>query len=173
MAENKSSMHWRIAASAALFAILAGCAAPRSLVPENYKGPTAYLEDTVYQESGSKGRIFAAVALDGQGIRSAFEATRQASANRGFSLWIADDGRKVVVKPTRVTLRASHVTAAPIHELALRAGGAFFEVEGTVDFTPKADVTYVVRGELKREGSSVWIEERETKIKASEVVVGK
>ena len=45
-----------------------------------------------------------------------------------------------------------------------------FSVEGEVEFSPADGSTYVVRGELKKEGSSVWIEESETKQRVAEVV---
>src|SRR5664280_2731926 len=61
-----------------------------------------------------------------------------------------------------LTLRASHVTAAPIQAMALQLAGRFYSVEGAVDFTPKPDGRYVVRGELKAEGSSVWLEDEAT-----------
>jgi hypothetical protein len=154
-------------------ALLGGCAAPVKLVPEGYSGPTATLSDSIYQESGSKGRVFAAVEVDAQAIPSALDATRRASAGRGFSLVMAGDGRAVIARPMRVKLVASHITAAPIHEFALRASGEFHSVEGTVDWTPQAGKSYVVRGSLQPTGSSVWIEENATKLKVTDVVVGK
>ena len=62
----------------------------------------------------------------------------------------------------KVTLRASHATGAPIAAIASQMAGTFFSVEGVVDFTPRPDGNYVVKGELKKEKSSVWIEDVET-----------
>lgn len=67
----------------------------------------------------------------------------------------------------RVTLVATHVTGAPIHEISSRMTGNYFEVEGEVLFTPLADTRYRVRGSLAPAGSSVWIEDAETRQKVT------
>ena len=59
----------------------------------------------------------------------------------------------------KVTLRGSHATGAPIHAMASQLAGTFFDVEGTVDFTPTPNTVYVVKGKLAQQQSSVWIEE--------------
>ena len=59
----------------------------------------------------------------------------------------------------KVKLRGSHATGMPIHEIASRAMGTFFEVEGVVDFTPQADKRYRVVGTLSKADSAVWIED--------------
>ena len=67
--------------------------------------------------------------------------------------------RYVPIRPMKVTLRASHATGAPIHAIAMQMAGTYYSVEGVVDFEPKASGRYAVKGELKKEGSSVWIED--------------
>lgn len=39
------------------------------------------------------------------------------------------------------------------------AAGTFFSVEGVVDFRPVAGRNYLVKGELKKDGSPIWIED--------------
>jgi hypothetical protein len=46
-------------------------------------------------------------------------------------------------------------------------------VDGVVDFNPTPEGIYVVKGELKKEGSSVWIEDVKTGQIVTEKVVGK
>ncbi len=59
----------------------------------------------------------------------------------------------------KVKLRGSHATAAPIHAIFSQASGSFYSVEGVTDFTPVPGGNYVVKGELNKDGSSVWIED--------------
>lgn len=97
--------------------------------------------------------------IDGNRIANSFGASASASHGQGFALTMAVIDREVPAKPMRVTIKASHTTAAPIHAIASQMAGTFFSVEGVVDFDPKPNTKYVVRGELKKEGSAVWIED--------------
>ena len=40
--------------------------------------------------------------------------------------------------------------------------GTFYSVEGVVNFTPRPDGKYIVKGELGKAKSSVWIEDVDT-----------
>lgn len=143
---------------ASLIIALSGCAAYQP-VPPGYSGPKAILSDSGSPESGSKARLFAAMEIDGNRIANSFGASASASHGQGFALTMAVIDREVPAKPMRVTIKASHTTAAPIHAIASQMAGTFFSVEGVVDFDPKPNTKYVVRGELKKEGSAVWIED--------------
>lgn len=140
---------------------LAGCASFQP-VPEGHAGPVAYLTDTSQVEDGSKARIFAAVEIDGRAIDNSFKATSFANQGKGFSLTPVDWLRRVPIRPMVVTLRGSHATGAPIHAIASQMAGTFYSVEGKVPFEPRDGVQYVVKGELSKQASSVWIEEKET-----------
>jgi hypothetical protein len=140
-------------------AVLAGCATVTEPVPADYKGPTATIEDSCALESSGKGQFFVVSEIDGQRIRSSLAATGSASYGRGFSLTIACIGRKVPATRMKLKLRATHATAAPIHEMASRAAGTFFGTEATVDFEPQPGRFYYVRGSLAKDRSCVWIEE--------------
>lgn len=139
-------------------AALAGCAAYKP-VPDGYGGPTAILSDTGFTESGTKAQLFAAVEVDGNRIHSSFGASASASHGKGASLTMQIVERYVPARAMKVTLRASHTTGAPIHAMAMQLAGTYYSVEGVVDFNPKALGRYAVKGELKKEGSSVWIED--------------
>lgn len=147
---------------------LVGCAVYKP-VPDGFAGPVAVIRDSAETESGSKGRLFYVAEVDGNHIDNALTATKQASYGRGFSLFTSTTARAVPIRPMRLKLVGSHVVAAPIHELASRAAGTFFRVEGVTEFTPTAAHKYVVRGELKKDASNVWIEDDET----NEVVTAK
>jgi hypothetical protein len=167
MARIASAARLLIASASAL--LLAACTLP--LVPPSYSGPTATLQDSVERESATIGRVYAAVAIDIQRIDSAFDVTRVASGAGGFNVSLIPASRSLVPKPMRVKLRAARVTGAFVHGMLLEARHALYKVEGDVEFTPKADTLYVVRGRLGPDGrNQVWIEESETGTKATAVV---
>ena len=153
-----------------LSALLAGCATLEPPVAPGYVGPTAIITDSVLQEDGGKGQLFFVRAVDGRTIESAQTETRRASAGRGFSLALWSKLRLVPVRQLQLTLVGTHATAAPIHEIASRAAGTFFSVEGIVEFTPVAGAEYVVRGILKKEGSTVWLADAKTLEPVSAIV---
>lgn len=138
--------------------------------PEDYYGSMTTMNGSGVVESGSNGHSYVLAAIDGNAIKTSLDATRDKSHNKGFSLTVVVVGRRVQAKPMKVKLVATHTTAAPIHEFASRVAGTFFSVEGEMEFTPFADGIYVVRGDLKKEGSSVWIEDTQTHERVAEVV---
>lgn len=159
----------RLLIAASVTAILAGCATYEP-VPKDYSGPTALVRDTGFSEDGSKAQMFAMVEIDGNRVMNAFWASANASQGRGASLTTIYPERPVQIKPMKVTLRGSHATGAPIHAMASQLAGTFFSVEGTVDFTPQAGRQYLVKGDLKKAASKVWIEDAETAKPVTSVV---
>jgi hypothetical protein len=153
--------------------LVTGCATLYEPVPEDYTGPKALVLDSVFQETINKGQFFVLAAIDGHPIETSLGATRKASSGQGFLLTISRVHRKIPAKPMRVKLVATHATAAPILEISGRIAGTFFSVEGEVEFVPQDGGSYAVTGELKKEGSSVWIEDSNTKQPVTEKVTGK
>lgn len=152
--------------------VLASCAAYQP-VPQGYVGPIATIRDTGgYVDHWTKGQIFSVTEVDGQRIMNSFWASDKASRGQGFTVNLELQDRLVPVKPMTVKLRGSHITGAPIHAIASKAAGTYFTVEGVVSFSPKADTLYLVKGELARGGSSVWIEEESTGTIVTEKVHG-
>lgn len=146
-----------------------GCATYEP-VSKDYTGPTATLKDTGMSEGGSKAQMFAATNIDGNRVMNAFWASAIVSNGKGNNLTTVLPERKVKAAPMKVTLKGSHATGAPIAAIASQIAGTFFSVEGVVDFTPEPDGNYAVRGELKKEKSSVWIEDIETGKPVSAIV---
>lgn len=140
---------------------LAGCATYQP-VPQGHTGPTASVRDSGMSEDGTKAQMFALTEIDGHRIANAFGASAAASHGRGASLTPVYPERSVQIRPMKVMLRGSHVTGAPIHAMASQLAGTFFSVAGTVTFTPAANGKYIVMGELKKDKSTVWIEDAET-----------
>jgi hypothetical protein len=115
--------------------------------------------------------MFAAVEVDGNRVMNAFWASTNASQGQGNRLSTIFPERKVKAAPMRVTIKGSHATGAPIAAIASQMAGTFFSVEGVVDFTPRPDGKYIVKGELKKEKSTVWIEDVETGKPVTSVVI--
>ncbi len=157
-------------AALAAAALLAGCATYQP-VPEGYAGPVAIVSDSSQSESNSKAQLFAMTEIDGNRIMNGFWASANASQGRGFALTVVNTERSVPAKAARVTLRGSHTTAAPIQAMASQVAGTFFSVEGVVNFEPRPDGKYVVKGELKKGASSVWIEDAATGQPVTEKVI--
>jgi hypothetical protein len=155
-----------------IFAIisLAGCVSLHEPAPAGYAGPTSQVADSGFLEDGRKAQLFVIQEVDSKTINNSIIETRRASQGHGFSLTPRYIARAVPATPMKAKLVGTHQTAAPIHEFASRAAGTFFSVEGIVDFVPIAGRNYAVKGELKKEGSSVWIEDVATNQPVTEKV---
>jgi hypothetical protein len=144
----------------ALLAVLTlGACATYKPVPDGYSGPLAVISDSGARESGTRARLFAVVAIDGNTIPNSFSESNNASAGKGFSLLMRIVTRQVPARAMKVTLLGSHTTAAAIHAIFSRAAGTYQSAQGVVDFAPAPDGEYVVRGDLGPNGSAVWIED--------------
>lgn len=165
-------MQFKPAFCALLLVVLSGCASYKP-VPEGYTGPVATVSDSGFAEDGSKAQLFVLSEVDGNRIDTSIGASAGASHGRGFALTTSIIERQVPAKPMKVALRATHTTAAPIHAIASQMAGTFFSVDGVVDFSPQPNGKYVVKGELKKDASSVWIEDANTQQPVTEKIVKK
>ncbi|MGQ0510813.1 MAG: hypothetical protein ACT4P9_09380 [Betaproteobacteria bacterium] len=141
--------------------MLSGCATYKP-VPDGYTGPTAVIVDSGFKEDETTAQIFALVEVNGQAVENSFHASASASQGRGFSLTARYVTREVPATPMKVTLKGAHTAGAAIQQMISQATGIFLSVEGVVDFTPTQNRWYVVKGELKKGGSSIWIEDEAT-----------
>ena len=146
-----------------LSTFLSACASLGNPLPQGYAGPTARLSDYMQNVESGKAEFFVVQEVDGTPVRNAIHKTRESSAGRGFSLIPEFYSRDIPAKPLKLKLVGTHVTAAPIHELASRSAGTFFSVEAVVTFQPQPNRRYVVAGELKKQQSRLWIEDAESK----------
>jgi hypothetical protein len=156
-----------------LFVIFLTSCATYKPVPEGYSGPVATISDSGFAESGAKAQLFVLLEVDENRIQNSIGASAGASSGQGFALTTRVVSRQVPAKPMKLKLKGTHTTAAPIHAIVSQAAGTFFSVEGTVDFTPAPGGNYVVKGELKKEGSSVWIEDAVTSQPVTQKITGK
>jgi hypothetical protein len=145
-----------------LTAILTACATLHEPLPPDFKGPIVKVTDTGRTEDRSKAQFFVLQEVDGKTVNNSIFESRKVSHGRGFALTTIYITRGLPATPMKVKLLGTHQTAAPIHEIASRAAGTFFSVEGVVDFNPIAGREYIVKGELSKESSTVWIEDAAT-----------
>jgi hypothetical protein len=143
----------------ALFALLAaGCATTVPSVPPGYTGPLARINDTVFEIDNSTANIFYLEKINGQDSENAMIATRNATAGRGMSLNATGFHRSVPTQAATFTIVGRTTHAAPIQSMI----HAEYQVRGELHFTPEANKTYEVLGELNDTHSVVWIEDKES-----------
>ena len=152
----------RLSCAVAILA-LAACTTLHEPVPDGFKGPTAELSDTVVSDDDTKAQFFVVLEIDGKPVSDSIYETRKAGDGTGLLLTIREVSRAVPVALMKVRLVGRHETATASQAIASRIAGSYFAVEGVVDFTPVAGARYVVKGELAKDGSSVWIEDAATK----------
>lgn len=139
--------------------LLSGCATYSSSVPEGYAGPTAELMDSYKVHSDSKADFFVAEKVNGEEITNGLIATQRANRGRGVQMTPASSLRPLAAEqPVKVSVKARTHHAAPILAIVRAA----YEVTGVVEFVPKTNAKYVVRGELDDAYSAVWIEDEKT-----------
>ncbi len=142
-----------------LSVLLFGCASAYKPVPDGYTGPTATLSDSGIKEDFTKAQLFVVSTIDGNHIGNSVAATSGASYGQGPILTTKFISRRIQARPQRVKLVGTHVTAAPILALLYAATGSYLSVEGEVEFDPAPGGSYIVKGKLGKEESSVWIED--------------
>ena len=139
---------------------LTGCATtypPAS--PPNTSAPRAQLDDSTTTHGTSKADFFVVEEIDGAKVNNSLNETLRRNQGKGMAMTPSIVSRPVIAdKPLKLLIKGRTHFAAPILALA----GTVYQVRGTVEFTPKADGKYVVRGKLGDEYSVVWIEDAAT-----------
>lgn len=131
----------------------------------------ATIADSGFSETDTRAQLFMVAEVDGQSIPNASSESSRASSGAGFRLTTLLTSREVPARTLKLKLVGTHQTGAPIQSLIGMAAGTFFSVTCVVDFTPTAGISYVVKGELKKEGSSIWIEDATTGRPVTEKVI--
>ena len=135
--------------------LIAGCASFQPSLPEGYAGPKASIRDTAKIHSSSKADLFYLKTVDERQLRDSHLVTIQANQGRGASLTPKMQTHDVPAKPTKFSVVGITHYGAPI----LAMTNPVYEAKGVVEFAPEDKKTYVVRGSLSAEVSTVWIEE--------------
>ena len=122
-------------------------------------GPTATIRDSFGNVVGTtRADFFYIDAIDGRGIRNAFDETFDLNYGHGMVLTPHGHERLVPAKEAKYLLHGRTYFAAPILELA----GHAFQIRGEVLLTPETGETYVVKGELSDDHSAIWVENERT-----------
>jgi hypothetical protein len=139
--------------------LLAGCTTFSPSVPDKYVGPSAVIQDSTTVHGSTKADFFFVESVDDAKIMNSLRATLIANNGRGMSMKPVVLVRSVIAeKPLKLKLKARTHFAAPILAMVRAA----YQVEGTIEFTPKDGAVYVVKGELGDEYSAVWLEDKAT-----------
>ncbi len=139
--------------------IASGCAV--SPIPKGYTGPTALIKDFVGVENDDHPGIpmFYVDKVDGQDISDSESESRMNSRGNGFDMKSVTSERLVPAKKMKLSLVARNAHAAPIQEMFHALRGKNYKAQGVVDFEPKPDGVYIVKGIIGPNGTAVWLED--------------
>lgn len=152
-----------------VLAIASGCAV--NPIPKGYTGPTALIKDSVGGESEDHPGtpMFYVDKIDGQDISDSESESRSNSRGNGFDMKAITSERLVPAKKMKLFLVARNAHAAPIQEIFHSMRGKNYKAEGAVDFEPKPDGVYIVKGAIGPSGTAVWLED----FRSNEIVTQK
>jgi hypothetical protein len=135
------------------FSVLSGCATFHPTIPEGYSGPVATIQDSEKRIDVGKADLFYLSHIDGRSIRNSRSASMSASYGQGNRLSTVLINNSVPVGSHSFTVVGRTVYAMPARALA----STVYEVKGDIEFSPEQDASYIIKGVLAEEGSSVWI----------------
>lgn len=127
-------------------------------IPEGYNGPVATIQDTEKRIDGGKADLFYLSHIDGKPIHNSRLASLNASYGQGNRLSTVLLKNSVPAEVYNFTVVGRTEYAMPARELV----SAVYEVKGDVVFSPEQDGSYLIKGVLTEEVSSVWIENLST-----------
>jgi hypothetical protein len=143
----------------ALLLALAACAATAvNPLPEGYSGPVAHITDSGQSLGHTSAVLFYVAKVDGRRIDDSAAATARTNAGKGLDMTPVVIGRDVPAEPTTFTIVGTRIYAAPILSIIQPS----YEVSGETKFTPLPGEAYVVKGEVGRDHSTVWVEDVKT-----------
>ena len=137
--------------------ILTSCVQYKPIIPKDYVGDLAHIDDTFERKSGGSAYFYYIKSIDGNLVPNAVTASMAASYGQGFVLSALGASRDVPVKPLKIFISAKVIHSAPI--ASLTDSDANNHAEGQVEFLPVANMRYVIKGNLSKNYSSVWIED--------------
>ncbi len=138
--------------------LLTSCASA-PLIPPDYKGPLATIQETAIRVDSGKAKMFYVSKVDGDYVSdNSSNRSFQASYGHGNNLTIIDTPYQITAQSHVLKIVGSHVWAMD--------GRALFEsdlsVSGEVEISLVEGHIYLVNGTLSEEESTVWIEDKNT-----------
>ena len=138
--------------------VLSGCATFHPTVPEGYSGPVANIQDSEKRIDGGKADLFYLSHIDGKSIHNSRSASMSASYGQGNRLSTVLLNNSVTAENHNFTVVGRTGYAMPARALV----STVYEVKGNIEFLPEQDASYIIKGVLAEEDSSVWIENSST-----------
>jgi hypothetical protein len=144
--------------------VLAGCVSHK--IPSN-----ATLSDSGLHDNSPKAQLFVVEKINGDSIYNSSTEGRYVSQGDEITLHTPILERIIPIKPLKVQISGRCITGAPLYSIRNQRVGSFFEIRGTVDFIPRANGHYIVKGDLNRDISFLWIEDLETHQAVTEKII--
>lgn len=146
----------RLGILAALAVFIGGCASVQPTMPEDYRGPTATIQDTEHRIDRGTANLFYLESIDGKRINTSRTESLRASYGQGDVLDTVLLKNWVPARRQVFTIVGRTTYAMPMRAMT----GTVYEIRGDITFAPEGGRSYVVRGHLSESGSKVWLEER-------------
>ena len=130
-------------------------------LPEGYTGPTARIINTGEAQDAFKSSVFQVSKIDGKIVPT---SPMQTPYGGGPVVTMGDSSVEVPAnQPTQIEITGGDRFAADGAALAYGLSGNVSKTATeTFTFTPKRNATYVVRGQLGKQASQVWMEDKST-----------
>jgi hypothetical protein len=140
--------------AAILCVSLTGCTTYYPTIPEDYEGPSAVIEDSENRIDSGKADLFYLSHVNKKPLRNSRKQSLTRSYGMGNFLTTILLKHTVAAEEQTFSIVGRTTYAMPGRALL----GTVYELKGDVVFSPQPDASYVIKGELQEEGSSVWIE---------------
>lgn len=145
----------KMAALAVLSSLLVGCGSIYNPLPDGYAGPKAKVVDTYKNHTGSTAHFFELIKVDGKVVDNSGWRTYRVNRGRGFQMTPSMVSREIPTKTQTFTIEGFVYFATDAQAIF----GNDMHVVGDMTFTPVANETYFVKGDLDKKGSVVWLED--------------
>lgn len=145
---------------------LLGCA-PYGAIPKGYQGQVVTIWDNINKVSSSNAHFFELISVDGRKIATSSFDTRDRSFKIGFAMDTTPLSRDIPVNSQVLYIGGFNYLVADIFGLS----DFIYRVKGSTKVILKKGITYMVNGKVDDEYAIVWIEEENTGIIVSDIVI--
>lgn len=147
---------------------VAGCAVETD-TPQAQRLPitgTAIIKDTFRKTAWNKANFFYVSQIDNKPVQNSFDLTRAKKDRQSLEIRPVPYERRIVAREITVTIWGKTEYGSP------NAGSAMNRIAGNITFTPAANQTYFIKGELSARYSAVWIEAANGQVVAKKIEIG-